>query len=115
MESPPKMVALGLSLSLSLSLSLTRISPTDLEFCHAPAMLCGKTFSGETQYTHLLTPDRDPTTDQSTETTEIQFGEPVSFIRLIDVCVRGYLEEKNDLETAVSPRPTQACVTAHRS
>lgn len=42
--------------------------------------LNNKTFLGETQHPHLLTPDRKPTTDQSTNTTKDQLGEPKSFI-----------------------------------
>ena len=33
-----------------------------------------------TQHTCLFIPDREPTTDRSTDTTEVQFDEPMSFI-----------------------------------
>lgn len=36
----------------------------------------------EMQHTCLLIPDRDPTTDQSTGTTEVPLGEPRSLIRV---------------------------------
>ena len=42
-------------------------------------MLCGKTFPRETEFTRLLTPDRESTTNQSTETLKVQLGEPVSY------------------------------------
>ena len=45
-------------------------------------LLCDKTFPGETQHTCLFTPDKEPITDQNTETTKVQLGEPVSFIRV---------------------------------
>ncbi|KAL6035748.1 hypothetical protein STEG23_017822 [Scotinomys teguina] len=38
----------------------------------------------EMQHTHLLTPDRELTTDQTTDTITVQFGEPVSFIGVTD-------------------------------
>jgi hypothetical protein len=40
---------------------------------------CVTTFSLGRQHTHFLTSGRSPTTDLSTNTTEIQLGEPVSF------------------------------------
>ena len=39
-----------------------------------------KTFPGEKQYICLLTSEWNPTTDQSTDTTKVQLGEPMSFI-----------------------------------
>lgn len=39
-------------------------------------LLCDKSFPGET---HLLTPDRDPMTDQSTNATKVLRGELGSF------------------------------------
>lgn len=38
------------------------------------------TFSWKNVYNHLLTPDREPTTDQSMDTTKVQLGELISFI-----------------------------------
>lgn len=32
--------------------------------------------------THLFTPDREPTTDLSTDTTNVQFGEVTSFFEV---------------------------------
>lgn len=40
-----------------------------------------KNFLGE-QHIHLLTPDMEPTIDQTTDATKVQFGEPMSFIRV---------------------------------
>lgn len=39
-----------------------------------------KTFPGETQDTHVLTPDSEPTTDQSTDAIKVHPSEPVNFI-----------------------------------
>ena len=62
----------------------THSSPTYLWFCWVfvwiSIKLCDKTLPGKMQHTHLLTPDREPTTDQSTDTTKVQLGEPVSFV-----------------------------------
>ena len=41
------------------------------------------TFLGETQYAHLLTPDRESATNQSMDTTLIQLDEPMSFIGVV--------------------------------
>ena len=41
---------------------------------------CAKTFPGEMQQKHLLTPDRKSTTEQSVDTTKVQLGEPIKFI-----------------------------------
>lgn len=35
-------------------------------------MLVTELFLGELQHTNLLTPDKDPTTDQSMDTTQVQ-------------------------------------------
>jgi hypothetical protein len=45
-------------------------------------MLCDKAFPEEMQHILLLIPDKELMTDQSTDTTNIQLGEPVSFIHL---------------------------------
>lgn len=44
-----------------------------------PITSCDKTFPEEMLHTGLFTSDREPTTDQSMDTTTAQFGEPVSF------------------------------------
>lgn len=52
------------------------------------------TFAGETQHKLLLTPDREPKTDQSNDYTGVQLGERVSLFRLLTgVLVRHYLDE----------------------
>jgi hypothetical protein len=43
-------------------------------------MLCVKTFPEKMQHRSLLTPDQEPTADQSTDTTKVQVGEPMHFI-----------------------------------
>ena len=42
-------------------------------------LLCDKTFPGEMQHTCLLTPDKDPTTDQSTNSNKVHLGEPMRY------------------------------------
>ena len=60
-----------------------------------------KTFPGEMQHTCLITPDRDPTTDQSTDTTDVQPGEPMSFIEVT-------YRNRNDSKITASLKPTKA-------
>lgn len=43
-------------------------------------MVCDKIFPGEMMHTHLLTPNRKPMTGQSTDNTNVQLNEPISFI-----------------------------------
>jgi len=69
-----------------------------------------KTFPGEMQYTCLLTPDKVPTADRSTDTTKGQL-EPMSFIGVAYRNVGGGLQE-NDSKTAASPKPTSTQVRA---
>lgn len=62
-------------------------------------MLYDKAFPEVTQHAAgLLTPDRDwdPMTEQSTGTTKVQLGEPVSLIGVIyrSIWVKGYLEKQ---------------------
>lgn len=42
-------------------------------------LLCDRTWPGNMQHTHLHTQDKDPMTDQSTNVTEVQLGELISF------------------------------------
>ena len=42
-------------------------------------VFCDKTFPGEIQHTHLLALHREPTTDQSMESTGVQLGGTVGF------------------------------------
>lgn len=39
-------------------------------------------FWGEAMHASIVTADREPTIDQSTVTTEVQFGMPMSFTRV---------------------------------
>lgn len=43
-------------------------------------MLLCQTSSEDTTHKHLLTPDKEPTTDQSIDTTKVPLGEPMHFI-----------------------------------
>lgn len=55
-------------------------------------VLCNKTFLGEMQHTHLLTSNREPMTNQGTDITKFQHGEPVSFVGVTYVSVgEGFL------------------------
>lgn len=45
--------------------------------------LCDKPLPGEKQHAHLVTPDRDPITDQSTDTTKGQLGEPMNSLGFV--------------------------------
>lgn len=71
-------------------------------------VLCDKTFPRESQYTHLLIPDREPTRDQSTDTIKVQLGEQKFLLGLLS-------EAKKLLQTAASPKPTPARVTGHKA
>lgn len=42
----------------------------------------GQTFPREMLHTDLLPPDKDTTTDQRIDTTKVQLGEPMGFIRV---------------------------------
>ena len=44
--------------------------------------------------THLLTPDRKSTTDQTTDTIKAHLGEPMSFIGVTRVQLMGYLQQQ---------------------
>lgn len=79
-------------------------------------LLCGRTFPGETQCTCLLTPDREPTRDQRTDTTKL--GDPMRcfffpfvfvFLQLLTgIQVRGHFQGQKWLR--------DSCVTeAHSS
>lgn len=55
---------------------------------------CDKTFPAETRNTCLLTPDRKKLMiDQSTEISKVQCAEPMSFIEVTGIWVKGYLQE----------------------
>lgn len=66
---------------------------------------CVERLSGEMQCSYLLTPDREPTADQ------VLCGEPMSFIGLTYVWVRGDLQGQKGLEnscvTKAQPRMGQ--------
>lgn len=55
-------------------------------------------------------------TDQNMDTTEVQCDEPMSFIGLIDRNMgEELLRATETTQRTASPRPTQACVTAHKA
>lgn len=58
------------------------------------SLLCDKIFPGETQHMCLLTPDKEPITDQNTETTKVQLGEVwvllgVPYLNISDALLTG--------------------------
>lgn len=56
-------------------------------------LLCDKTFPGETQHAHLITPD------QSMDTIKVQLGEAMSLLGLLTgKGVKGYLWEQKRLK-----------------
>jgi hypothetical protein len=62
-------------------------------------------------HTYLFTPDRDPMTDQSTGTTEVQLGEPMSFTVVTYRNMGERLHTGKVLTTAAaSPKPIPAWV-----
>lgn len=63
---------------------------------------------GEIKHSQLLTLDRQPTTDQSMDTTKVELGKRESFIGLLN-------RSRNDSKTALSPRSTPAWLTAHKA
>jgi hypothetical protein len=60
---------------------------------------CLRTFPGETQHIHLLTPDRQLTTDRNTGTTKAQLGKLMS-------CLVDAYRSRNDSKTDASPNPS---------
>lgn len=62
----------------------THFSTGHLWFCgvsaQVPIMLCDKTFPQETQHPYLLTPDRDPMTDQEAQIPTMSNLVKLSFI-----------------------------------
>ena len=63
--------------------------------------MCDKAFPKEMEHACLLTPDRELMTDQGTDTTQVQCGEPVSFIGVA-------FRNRNDSKTAAPLRATPA-------
>lgn len=68
---------------------------------------CVTNFSWEYTINSLLMVDREPTIDQSTDTTKVKLCEPLSFIAVI-------YRTSNDSKKAASPKPTPAWVTVHQ-
>ena len=65
---------------------------------------CVTKLPGKMQHTCLLTPDRDLTRDQCTDTTKVQLGEPMSFIGVTYRSVgEGLLTEADDYITKTHP------------
>lgn len=58
-------------------------------------------FSGEMLYTCPFTPDRETTTDQNTDTTEVQLGEPIT-----GIWVKGYLKKQKWLSCITKAHPS---------
>lgn len=65
-------------------------------------------FPEETQHACLFTPDREPTTDQSTDATKIKLGEPVIFIGIT-------YRSRTASKTAASPKLSPAWEPASES
>lgn len=55
-------------------------------WCHMPVVR--QTFPGEIQHTYLFTPDREPMTDQNTDATKVQLGEPMNCIGVTGIYYR---------------------------
>lgn len=64
---------------------------------------CVTKLSGETLHIQLLTPEREPKTDQSMDTNKIQLGKPMNFTAA------------EMTQTVIPPKPTPTWVTAHKS
>lgn len=65
-------------------------------------------FPGQTRHSRFLLLDREPTIDQSMATTQVQLGEPVSFIGVSKgVWVKDYLWSRSDEKIVTSEKPTQ--------
>jgi hypothetical protein len=76
-------------------------------------LLCGKTFPGVTEHIYLLTPDRNPITNQSMVTTKIQPEETITLQLTYRNMGEGVTyRSRNNSKTAASPRPNPAWVTA---
>ena len=55
------------------------IKPINYKFQKTTDVLCKKIFPEKTQQPYLLTPNREPTTDKSTDTTKAKLSEPMEF------------------------------------
>lgn len=66
-------------------------------------------FPGEIKHTHLLTPDWEPTADQSMDPTKVRLGELMDFmIFFIGISIKSYRQEKNDSKTAAYAKSIKA-------
>lgn len=74
-------------------------------------LLCDKTSPGEiylSTYLHLLIPDRESRTEQSTNTNKVQRGEPLSLLGLLTgEWMRDYWLDRTDSKTAAALKATQ--------
>lgn len=65
-------------------------------------LLCDKTFPEEIQRTRQLSPDREPTTDTSMDTTQVQLGEPINLQSTpqthVNLTEAGNLKHKTQLQ-----------------
>lgn len=71
-------------------------------------VLCDKAFPGETQHTHLLSPDREPVTDQSPAWRTMSFT-GVIYRNMGEGLFTG---AEIPRKTTASPKPAPAQVTA---
>lgn len=62
---------------------------------------------------HLLNPDNEPTTDQSTDTAKVELGEPMVFTGVSSKNMGERL--LTGVKTAILLKPTSAWVTDHKS
>ena len=60
------------------------------------------------EHTSILTPDHGAHDRPSPDPKEVQFDDPVSFIRVT-------YRSRNDSKAAASPKPTPAYVTVHKA
>lgn len=81
-----------------------------LRSSHEQTLSYDKTSPEEMQHTHLLIPDREARTDQSTNTNKVQPGEPMSFIGVNyrNMGEEILTKEKIVSKTAASPKSTPA-------
>lgn len=57
---------------------------------------------------YVLTPEREPMTDQSNDTTQVPLGEPVSLLGPKGSCITKAVDDSRELETWSSLNKMQA-------
>lgn len=88
--------------------AVTNWNPSSLEHMSTVTLLCDRTFPEEMQYTCLLTPDREPTTDQSKDTIQVHLDEPMSYPGVT-------YGSRNVFKTASLPKATPGWVISHKA